>query len=140
MDDKKRLIAESLRYLNEGKRSYSQTDIIVYRLRLGEGWTNRERRRSAFKIGVGVILSAVGVGTLWFPSGSFFMIGAGCSLMIDGGLDLWGAYRKAKRKAVFMVWNIKRGYCRLKKEVVGAIISKPTLLNLRCLKGGYKNG
>lgn len=138
MDDKKRLIAESLRYLNEGKRSYTNADIMIYRISLGKGWTNRERRRSAFKIGVGAILSAVGVSTLWFPSGSVFMIGAGCSLMIDGGLDLWGAYRRAKRKAVFIVWNIKRGCHRLKKEVSGRLFQNRHSLNLRCLKGGLK--
>ncbi len=104
---KKRLIAESIRYLNKGRRSYSEADIVVYRLRLGEAWTSREVRRSAFKIGVGATLSAVGVVTLLIPCGSLFMIGAGCSLMIDGGLDLWGAYRKAKKKAVFLIWKIK---------------------------------
>jgi len=104
----KKLIKESIRYLNEGKRSYTKADIIAYRFRLGNAWLNRKKRRSAFKIGVGGVLVVVGVVTLWFPSGSLFVIGAGCSLMVDGGLDLWRYYRKAERKADLFLFG--RGF------------------------------
>ncbi len=99
------LIEASIKYLNEDKPRYSTADISVYRIRLGKAWKNRERRRSGFKIGLGAILCGVGVVTLWLPSGSIFMIGAGCSLMVDGGLDLWRYYRKAERKADLVFWR-----------------------------------
>lgn len=102
---KKKLIKASLKYLNEDKPKYSKADISVYRLRLGKAWTNREKRRSGFKIGVGGVLCAVGVVTLWLPSGSVFLIGAGCSLMVDGGLDLWRYYRKAEQKVDLVFWR-----------------------------------
>ncbi len=108
---KKRLLKASVLYLSKPKPKpkdkYSYTDILIYRLKLGEAWTQREVRKSWLKIGLGGVLAGVGAVTIWLPSGSVFMIGAGCSLMISGGLDLWGLYRKAKGKAVFMKWKIK---------------------------------
>lgn len=102
----KKMIKASLKYLNEDKPKYSTADIIVYRVRLGKAWTNREKRRSGLKIGLGAILCVVGAVTLWLPSGSIFLIGAGCSLMVDGGLDLWRYYRKAERKADLVIWGL----------------------------------
>ena len=95
---KKELIRESLKYLNKDNPKYTEADISVYRLKLGNVWFNREKPISRLKIGVGGVLCAVGVVTLPIPCGSWFMIGAGCSLMIDGGLDLWWYYRKFERK------------------------------------------
>ena len=100
------LINASLKYLNEGKRGYTKADIIVYRFRLGKGWTDREKRRSGLKIAIGGVLVGVGVVTLPFPTGSVFLIGAGCSLMIDGGLDLWRIYRKMERKADLFLFEV----------------------------------
>lgn len=103
----KRLIKESIRYIREGKQGYTRADIITYRMKLGKAWTDRKKRRSWLKIGIGGVLCAVGVVTLWFPSGSWFLIGAGCSLMVEGGLDLWKHYRRAERKVDLFLF--KRG-------------------------------
>lgn len=135
MVDKKKLIKGSIDYLKNPKQSYSEADKIVYRLQLEKLGIQTKGRRSGLKIVVGGVLVGVGLITFPFPTGSIFMIGAGCSLMISGGLDLWGYYRKAKRKAVFIIWRIKENL-RLKKERATAIISKLPFLNLRNLKGG----
>ncbi len=111
MDDKKKLIRESVRYLQKPTqkiKQYSHADIVVYRLWIGKGWTNRERRRSWLKIGVGGVLCAVGGATVWCPfTGSLFMIGFGCSLIVGGCLDFWGYYKKKKQDLRFYIWRLK---------------------------------
>lgn len=134
------LEVESKRYLNEGSRSLTNADKVVYRIRAERLGIDVLRRRLWFKIGVGGVVVGVGVVTLPFPTGSFFLIGAGCSLMIDGGLDLWGCYRRAKRRArremVFIVCDIRRRCCELKEEVRGRVYHNSHPLNLRRLKEG----
>lgn len=129
MVTREELIKESTRYLNEGKPCLTCEDIIVYRAKQGDMFTIEEKDRSIFKIVLGGFLCALGLVTIPLPTGSFFMIGAGCSFMIDGGFDLWGCYRKVKGKIVYSLWRL-RGRCnKIKKELLGEIISKPTLLN-----------
>ena len=105
MITKKRLIKASIEYLNECKRSYTEADIVVYRFKADKLGIEILRRRSAFKIVLGGFLCVVGALTLPFPTGSVFMIGFGCSLMVDGGLDLWGYYRKIKGLLIFEAWR-----------------------------------
>lgn len=99
---KKEMELASIKYLNNNKPSYSKADIIVYRIKIG---FNRQRRRSWFKIGLGGFLCVVGVVTLPIPCGSIFLIGAGCSLVVDGGFDLWRYYRKLERKVDLILFR-----------------------------------
>lgn len=96
-------IKASLNYLNNGKRFYSCEDILIYRLSLGKAWTNRKKEKSFIKIVSGGLLCVIGLISLPIPTGSFFMIGVGCSLMVCGGLDLWAYYRRVERKAILLI-------------------------------------
>ena len=91
--------------LNKSKRVYSPAEIIAYRLKADKLGIEILKRVSWLKIGLGGCLAGVGVLTLPIPCGSFFMIGAGCSLMILGGLDLWKYYKRFKSDLIFWGWR-----------------------------------
>lgn len=100
---KRGLVEASLKYIREGKPKYTQADIIAFKIILG---LNKKKRRSGLKIVLGGALVVVGVVTLPIPCGSLFLIGAGCSLMVDGGFDLWRYYRKAQKKADSFLFGV----------------------------------
>lgn len=92
-------------FFNKNKRVYSYVEIAVFRAGMGKLGIKKIKRLSWLKIGLGGILAGVGILTLPIPCGSFFMIGAGCSLMILGGLDLWKYYKRFKSDLIFWGWR-----------------------------------
>ena len=101
----KKLIKASLKYLNENKPKYSPEDILIYRLKLN----SPKKKKSAVKVVCGGLLCVLGLISLPIPTGSLFMIGAGCSLMVAGGVDLWGYYRRVEKKAILFVCRFGGG-------------------------------
>lgn len=104
MMENKKLLKASLKYIREGKTKYSNSDIIAFRIKMRD---TKEKRRSSFKIAVGGVLCAYGVLTLWCPfSASIGALGLGCSLMINGGFDIWGKYKDFRHKENPLLWRI----------------------------------
>lgn len=102
----KKLIKASLKYLNKGKLIYSPEDILIYRLKLN---APDKKKKSFIKIVLGGLLCTIGLISLPVPTGSFFMIGAGCSLIVAGGVDLWGYYRRVERKVILFICQLSGG-------------------------------
>jgi len=102
----KKMRAESLKFLNGDKPTYSHADRIVYSANIKRLGVKIIKQPHPLKIAFGGVLVMVGVLTFPIPCGSVFMIGVGCGFLVDGGVNLWKYYGKAKRKTDLFLFGV----------------------------------